>query len=110
MSIREPTEADIQRTLFQYLEARGCVVVRVNSGAVKVGGRLVRFNRSPGCSDLLVCLPGGRMAALEVKRLKEHPTPAQLMFLDRVRRCGGIGAVVRSTADVDAVLAEAAGE
>lgn len=107
MSIKAPKERDTQKALVAYLELRGCVVIRCNSGAVKVGDRFIRFNSAPGCSDLLICLPGGRFAACEIKTARGRLTAKQAGFLDRVRAAGGIGAVVRSVADADRLLAEA---
>jgi hypothetical protein len=109
MGVKVPREADIQRAVIAFLELRGCVVVRCNSGAVTVGDRFVRFNSAPGCSDLLVCLPGGGFAAVEVKAPGGKLTPAQAAFLDRVRAAGGVGAVVRGIPDAEAVLADIEG-
>ena len=109
MSIKPPKEKDTQRTLVEYLTAKGCLVVRVNSGRMPwtdSKGRRHSFsmNNQPGCSDLIVCLPGGKFAALEVKSAGGKLTPAQASFLDRVRSVGGTAAVIRSTAEADALL------
>jgi hypothetical protein len=103
MGVRMPKEADIQRAIIARLELAGALVVRTNSGAVKVGDRFVRFNSQPGCSDLLVCYRG-RFLAVEVKAGKNRPTELQTGFLLAVRRAGGRGEVVRSVADAEAVL------
>lgn len=105
VSVKAPRETDVQRTLLDYLRLRRAAVVRVNSGATKAGGRFIRFNGTPGCSDILACYRG-RFLALEVKRDGgSKATPEQEAFLAAVRAAGGVGAVVRSVADVDAVLA-----
>lgn len=108
--VRPPREADVQRTILDALALMGAVVVRVNSGGLKdATGRLVRFNRTPGCSDILACLRG-RFVAVEVKRpgKANAVTPIQQAFLDAVRRAGGVGIVATSAADLESQL-EAAG-
>jgi hypothetical protein len=94
VSIKPPTEAEIQAACIDALAGWGAVVVRTNSGAVRVGKRLVRFNRTPGCSDTLVCLPqGGRFAAIEFKRPGKGLTLLQAAFLRSVVKAGGLGLV-----------------
>ncbi len=76
------TEADLLRQIRDYLILRDCLVMRVNSGAVKAKDRNNRqryFNfirwatkgrtwRSKGVADLVGCTPGGKFFAIEVKR------------------------------------------
>ena len=101
MSIPKPTERDVQAVCLQWLRLFGAVVVRVNSGAMKVGKRLIRLNSEPGCSDALVCLPGdGRFCAIEFKRPGGKPTPAQASFLAAVRAAGGLAVVATSLDDL----------
>ena len=104
MSFREPTEADIQATCISALELWGAVVIRTNSGAVKVADRLIRFNRKAGCSDTLVCLPGGRFAAVEFKRPGKRATEKQSAFLAEVVAAGGLGLVATSLSELRAQL------
>jgi hypothetical protein len=104
VSFRVPTEADIQRDCVASLERWGAVVIRTNSGAVKVADRLVRFNRKPGCSDTLVCLPGGRFAAVEFKRPGKRATEKQSAFLAEVVAAGGLGLVATSLSELRAQL------
>jgi hypothetical protein len=56
-----PLEKDVLRSIKQYLEAAGCLVVRVNSGAMRGshnGKRwFMRFTSEPGTSDLVCCVP-----------------------------------------------------
>lgn len=57
----------------------------------------LRYGLAVGSADLVgVRRPDGRFVALEVKSATGRPTPDQLQWLDLVRRCGGIAAVVRS--------------
>lgn len=47
-----------------------------------------------GVADFLVCLPGGRFAALEIKAGKGKATLLQLRELEKVQQCGGLALVV----------------
>ncbi len=77
MGMKAPLERDVQKACRDWLTLWGAVVVRVNSGAMKIGDRYVKFNDQPGCSDTLVCLPGtGRFLALELKRPGRDRTAA----------------------------------
>ncbi len=100
-----PSEADIQRQIIQYLELRGALVNRINSGAIKTEhGSYVRFNSQPGCSDILACYRG-RFVAVEVKRdSKTKPRQEQIDYLESVRRAGGFGLVAWSVEMVEVLL------
>jgi hypothetical protein len=119
-----PLEKDVLRAIKQYLEAAGCLVVRVNSGAMRGshnGKRwFMRFTSEPGTSDLVCCVPVtiraadgsrewecGEFLGLEVKRAKSsHPTPAQRSFGAKVGLAGGTWRCVCSIDEVRAVLRE----
>lgn len=104
MMMPEPSEREIQSSIVSYLEMCGWLVVRVNSGAVKVDKRFIRFNNTPGCSDLLVCRPDGRFAAIECKRRNGRLTPLQASFLDRVKGVRGLAVVARSIDDLSPIM------
>ena len=72
---------------------------RQNSGAAKVGNRFIRFGWC-GCSDLLGQLKDGRFLACEVKAKNGRLRPEQSLFLERVRRAGGVAIVARNALDV----------
>jgi hypothetical protein len=102
-----PRESEIQAAVIDFLEASGCVVIRVNSGLLPRadGGRMQCSTSSIGtCSDLLVCPPGGQFFSVEVKRPGGRPTARQSAFLDAVRDRGGIAAVVTSIEDARLAL------
>ena len=60
---------------------------RMNSGAARMGARFVRFGFK-GCPDVLGQLRDGRLR------------PEQAMFLERIRRAGGVAFVARDLRDV----------
>jgi hypothetical protein len=102
-----PLEKDIQRTILDYLTLLGAFRVRINSGAMtgehKGRKRFMRFNDTPGCPDVLVCLDG-RFVAVEVKRPGGQATEKQLAALDAIRRAGGLAFIATSVADVERAL------
>lgn len=72
---------------------------RQNSGAVRVGGRFVRFGW-PGCPDVLGQLKDGRLLGVEVKAPTGRLRPEQAVFLDRIRGAGGVAFVAHDLRDV----------
>ena len=72
---------------------------RQNSGAAKVGGRIIRFGW-PGCPDVLGQLKDGRLLGVEVKAKAGRLSPEQAVFLERIRAAGGVAFVARDLRDV----------
>lgn len=72
---------------------------RMNSGAVRIGSRFVRFGW-PGCPDVLGQLTDGRLMGCEVKGPTGQLRPAQVMFLERIRAAGGVAFMARNCRDV----------
>lgn len=96
-----PLEKEVLAQCREYLRLHGFEVVRLNSGAVtgshKGKSRLVRFNDTPGVSDLLAVKKGAGLAVfVEVKRPGGKTTPAQDDFLNRMRCAGAVGIVADS--------------
>jgi len=73
--------------------------VRMNSGAVRMGGRFVRFGW-PGRPDVLGELTDGRLMGCEVKGPTGRLRPAQMVFLVRIRASGGVAFTARDCRDV----------
>ena len=72
---------------------------RMNSGAVRIGGRFVRFGWR-GCPDVLGQLTDGRLIGVEVKAQKGKLRPEQAIFLERIRCAGGVAFMARDCRDV----------
>ena len=72
---------------------------RMNSGAARIGNRFVRFGW-PGCPDVLGQLRDGRLLGVEVKASKGKLRPEQTIFLERIRRAGGVAFMARNCRDV----------
>lgn len=107
-----PTEHQVQTACLQYLAVCPSVAwaERMNVGAVKIPGapgqkpRYIRYG-FPGCSDILGQMKDGRVLAIEVKSAVGRATAAQDAFLKRVATYGGVSGVVRSTAQLQALIA-----
>lgn len=124
-----PTENQIKRAIISYLLYKGCLVLRVNSGAAKgqykdrrgnVKERFMRFTQwhssgvtftegQAGVSDILALWPNPEsgdcwLLAIETKRPGNTPTPAQQRFLDEWTAHGGVSIVAQSVEDVQKVL------
>lgn len=93
----------------------GCHLRRNNVGVFRTadrGRRYVRTGLGTGSPDLvgwrMISVGGATVAqfvGLEVKCAGGRVTPEQQRFLDHLTRQGGLGAVVRSVAEAEAVLA-----
>jgi hypothetical protein len=99
-------EQDLMNAIIDLLRLRGCVAIRINSGAIPVesekgGRRLIRLAPA-GTADILCCVPPtGRMMAVECKVGDNTASAAQTQFLADVRRAGGLAIVAYSIEDVE---------
>lgn len=78
---------------------------RLNVGAFRDGDRFIRVG-FVGCSDIIGQMTDGRFLAVEVKRPGGKPTEAQVEFLGRVARAGGVAFVAWGVDDVRRGLAD----
>jgi hypothetical protein len=106
---RRTPEADLLQQCRQVLQALGVFHWRTNCGAAlaETNGRrrYIRFTSMSGVADLIGILPGGRMLAVETKSRRGRLRPAQAVFLDEVRRAGGVGVVVTDISELLMALA-----
>lgn len=79
---------------------------RMNSGAMRIGKRFVRFGWV-GCPDVLGQLKDGRLIGVEVKAAKGKLRPEQTIFLERIRLAGGVAFMARNCRDVFCELEKA---
>lgn len=63
----------------KYLESKGCWVLKTFSNGVQ----------RAGVPDLLVCLPNGMFAGLEIKGPDGKPSELQLWNIRKIREAGG---------------------
>lgn len=95
-----PLEKVLQRDILAYLLTLGFMAWRQNSGAAKIGGRLIRFGFA-GLADIGGIAPDGRAIAVEVKRLTGKASEAQRDFLADVNSRGAVGILAFTMDDVD---------
>lgn len=105
----EPTEAQIQKAILDYLKLKGHFAIRVNTQGVPMwneGGRMKGFRPSPmkGVADILGVKKGGQFFAIEVKKKGGKPSPEQVQFLKEVEARGGIALVAYSLDEVTNLL------
>lgn len=103
-SLPEPTEAQTQRAILDYLLARGHYVWRNNTGMFtgEYKGRK-RFIRAglKGSADIIgVERVSGQLIAIEVKRRGGKIRPEQLEFIAEITRRRGLAFVAYSLDDV----------
>lgn len=100
------TEKDIRNNIVTYLNFQGYWVWPVNTGAMKVDNRFVRFN-AVGTSDIIgMRKSDGKFIAIECKKPGKEKTLTvyQSSFLEQVRNNGGIAGVATSIDDVKAMI------
>jgi len=102
------------------LRLRGILAFQINTGAVTIGGRYVRFG-ARGLPDVLAVLPAhsaggpaggwayhpaGRLLTLEVKTGAGRLTADQRAARDNLRAAGALVWEVRDLGELDALLRE----
>lgn len=84
-------------------------VERMNTGAIKIDNRFVRFGFR-GCPDVIGMLNDGRFIGVEVKSNRGRLRPEQAMFIELVKSNGGVSFVARSCRDVYNYLGDRNGQ
>jgi hypothetical protein len=100
------TESGLMREIMIALSKDGHSVFRANVGLFfTADGRPARTGLPVGFSDLFGSRVGdARAFFLEVKTATGRATPAQLAFLEAMRRRGALAEIVRSVTDARDVL------
>jgi hypothetical protein len=100
-------EKDIQKSIKDYLELKGFVVVKFASvGIYKQATNQYIPQAQKGVSDLLCCSPKGEWLAVEVKRPGGKISAYQDYFIQQIRRNHGKAIVAYSIDDVIPVVEE----
>ncbi len=102
-TILQPTEADIQKSILDYLRTRGYFCWRNNTGMQRSQydgrERFIRYGLV-GSGDLLGLTKEGRFFSIEVKRPGKKPTPEQIEFMATINQMKGLALVAYNVDDV----------
>lgn len=101
-------ERALVHAVIAYLRARGALAWRNQSGLILTGSasgrrRAIHMGLA-GLPDVMGCLPGGRLVAVECKRRGNTVTPLQQVMLDELRGRGALVVVAYDVRDVEAAL------
>lgn len=97
-------EGNISNAIMIALSAAGCLIFRNNVGVLPDrSGRPIRYGLAVGSSDLIGLAHDGVFLAIEVKTATGRVSPAQLAFIEAVRRQGGRAGVARSADEAVAI-------
>lgn len=103
-------EAAVVKEVLATFERHGWMAFRVNSGLIRLKGRVIRLAPA-GTSDVIAVIPGkGRILAVECKRSdgKGKVTEAQSLFLDDIDTEGGATLIVADIRVLDRAIARLA--
>jgi hypothetical protein len=107
--VKKTPESQVLRSILDYLAARHILAFRMNTGAIKLEKRFVRFG-APGMADILAfpvwhdCGKArmGSVLWIEVKAEKGTQSAFQLSFQTQVEAAGHVYILARSIEDVEA--------
>lgn len=99
------SETALSKSITKALQALGCIVIRVQSGVLRFGGRVVRC-APKGTPDLVVLMKGGRTIWLEIKTASGKVSEEQQRTHGHWRSIGHTVAVVKSVAEAVKVVRE----
>ena len=92
----EKKESEIQKEVIKAFEARGCIVIRMNSGYIKNNVRLAPV----GTPDLAVVGGFGQILWVEVKAPGKQLRDSQVNMIERLEALGHRVYVVRDVEEV----------
>jgi hypothetical protein len=107
---QDKSESSIQVEILDWLNKVGVFAFRVNSAGI-YDARSGIYRRPSkyfmkGQSDIMGCLPCGRMMAIECKAISGRLSPEQAAFLDKMTRQGAVAFVAKSVYEVQEQLKE----
>lgn len=102
-------EGLVVRACMDYLEVRRITAWRNNTTGI-YDEKAKRFRKNAGrngIADIIGCLPGGRLLAVECKAGRGRLSPAQVEFQRDIIRAGGLHVVAYRVEDlIEAIQAE----
>ena len=100
------SEKEILKTILEWLAIYKILAWRNQSGIIILGDNKKRAIRmgTKGVSDIVGCLPDGRILCIEVKTEKGKVSDAQQDFIDKINKAIGLAFVARSIEDCEKQL------
>lgn len=100
-------ETALVKACLEFLHLKGVKAWRNNSGAVRAcyngKSRFIRYG-AVGSPDILGCLPGGRLLAVECKTPTGRVRPEQAAFLSELRAAGALAVVVHNLDELNEAI------
>ncbi len=96
----EPTEAQTQRAILDWLAWHGYPAARTQAGAVATAGGHYVTQAPEGWPDITACI-NGRFVAIECKAPRGRLRPSQIEMRARLEAAGALYIVARSIEDVE---------
>lgn len=96
-------ETAVVKACLSLLKAKGCKAWRNNTGAMRQGGRYVKFGE-PGSPDIFGILPGGKLICVECKFGKNDLSEKQSQWLEEARALGASVIVAYSSDNLNDYL------
>lgn len=103
MNIPEPSEAQIQKAVLDWLQLQGIFVFRTNNIGVPLANGKFRPSPVKGVPDIIV-IQDGLFIGLEVKAQKGKQSEHQKWFEMNVKKAGGQYHIVRSIEDCQKIF------
>jgi hypothetical protein len=106
MNKPDTPENRVKTEVLKYLKLRQIKAWSNPSGAVRIRpGKFMSFGLK-GSADILGCLPGGKILAVECKAERGRLSPEQRQFLEDIKALGGLAIVAKSYQDIEMALME----
>lgn len=92
-------ETQISDQIRTYLEGKGFIIYRMQSGRFRGAGGWITMNPQ-GTPDLVGCTPDGRFICVEIKTVTGKASEEQKSILDDFRKRGAISLLAHSKAEL----------
>jgi hypothetical protein len=98
-------EKQIENEILNWLSSQGIFAWKNQSVGIynpvrKSFMRRTNPHHIKGVSDILGILKDGRLLAIEVKAKYGKPSPEQILFIEKIKKNGGIAFIARSIQEV----------
>ena len=98
-------ETVIKKRIMAECSKHGAVVwINSTGSGFMDSGHYVKYGLCKGSSDLIGITKDGRFLAIEVKQPGRYPTREQILFIEFIRKMGGLAGVARKESDVEDIL------